>query len=112
MEETPEHLSIFLEYVPGGSVGRMIRTHGKVSGFPCIPRALLTFAAQFPEDVIKHFTFQILTGLRYLHNLGILHRDLKGDNILCDQDGVCKISDFGTSKKSRASHSSLATFPS
>ncbi|KAL8291764.1 hypothetical protein RQP46_002022 [Phenoliferia psychrophenolica] len=83
MEETPEHLSIFLEYVPGGSVGRMIRTHGK-----------------FPEDVIKHFTFQILTGLRYLHGLGILHRDLKGDNILCDQDGVCKISDFGTSKKS------------
>ncbi|KAM0751736.1 kinase-like protein, partial [Meredithblackwellia eburnea MCA 4105] len=84
MEETPEYLSIFLEYVPGGSVGRIIRTHGK-----------------FPEDVIKHFTFQILTGLRYLHNLGILHRDLKGDNILCDQDGVCKISDFGTSKKSQ-----------
>ncbi|KAK4702319.1 hypothetical protein P7C70_g3901, partial [Phenoliferia sp. Uapishka_3] len=84
MEETPEHLSIFLEYVPGGSVGRMIRTHGK-----------------FPEDVIVHFTFQILTGLQYLHNLGILHRDLKGDNILCDQDGVCKISDFGTSKKSQ-----------
>lgn len=31
MEQTPEFLSIFLEYVPGGSIGRIIRTHGKVS---------------------------------------------------------------------------------
>ena len=30
MEQTHEFLSIFLEYVPGGSVGRIIRTHGKV----------------------------------------------------------------------------------
>ncbi|KAK4049445.1 mitogen-activated protein kinase kinase kinase [Microbotryomycetes sp. JL201] len=83
MEQTPEHLSIFLEYVPGGSIGRIVRTHGK-----------------FEEDVIKFFTVQILEGLEYLHSLGILHRDMKADNILTDHDGMCKISDFGTSKKS------------
>ncbi|GAA5881943.1 hypothetical protein JCM3774_002081 [Rhodotorula dairenensis] len=83
MEQTPEYLSIFLEYVPGGSIGRIIRTHGK-----------------FEEDVIRFFTLQILDGLEYLHGLGILHRDMKADNILIDQDGMCKISDFGTSKKS------------
>ncbi|GAA5850879.1 hypothetical protein JCM8547_009118 [Rhodosporidiobolus lusitaniae] len=83
MEQTPEFLSIFLEYVPGGSIGRIIRTHGK-----------------FEENVIKFFTLQILDGLGYLHKLGILHRDMKADNILIDQDGMCKISDFGTSKKS------------
>ncbi|BGP13263.1 mitogen-activated protein kinase kinase kinase [Rhodosporidiobolus nylandii] len=83
MEQTPEFLSIFLEYVPGGSIGRIIRTHGK-----------------FEENVIKFFTHQILDGLEYLHSLGILHRDMKADNILIDQDGMCKISDFGTSKKS------------
>ncbi|GAA5897041.1 hypothetical protein JCM6882_007339 [Rhodosporidiobolus microsporus] len=83
MEQTPEFLSIFLEYVPGGSIGRIIRTHGK-----------------FEENVIKFFTHQILDGLAYLHALGILHRDMKADNILIDQDGMCKISDFGTSKKS------------
>ncbi|GAA5924367.1 mitogen-activated protein kinase kinase kinase BCK1 [Sporobolomyces koalae] len=83
MEQTHEFLSIFLEYVPGGSVGRIIRTHGK-----------------FEENVIKFFTLQILEGLEYLHSLGILHRDMKADNILIDQDGMCKISDFGTSKKS------------
>ncbi|GAA5974081.1 hypothetical protein JCM11641_003422 [Rhodosporidiobolus odoratus] len=83
MEQTPEFLSIFLEYVPGGSIGRIIRTHGK-----------------FEENVIRFFTIQILDGLQYLHSLGILHRDMKADNILIDQDGMCKISDFGTSKKS------------
>ncbi|CEQ39184.1 SPOSA6832_00682 [Sporobolomyces salmonicolor] len=87
MEQTPEFLSIFLEYVPGGSVGRIIRTHGK-----------------FEENVIKFFTLQILDGLEYLHSLGILHRDMKADNILIDQDGMCKISDFGTSKKSGERH--------
>ena len=57
---------------------------------------------QFEEDVIRFFTLQILDGLEYLHGLGILHRDMKADNILIDQDGMCKISDFGTSKKSGA----------
>ena len=87
MEQTPEHLSIFLEYVSGGSVGRIVRTYGK-----------------FEENVIKFFTFQILQGLQYLHDKKILHRDLKADNILTDQDGMCKISDFGTSKRSASAY--------
>lgn len=82
-EETPAHLSILLEYVPGGSVGRCLRKHGK-----------------FEVQVIQFFTTQILEGLEYLHSRGILHRDLKADNILVKMDGTIKISDFGISKKS------------
>jgi len=82
-EETPQHMSIFLEYVDGGSVGRCLRKHGK-----------------FEEQVIQFFTVQILEGLEYLHSRGILHRDLKADNILVRMDGTVKISDFGISKKS------------
>lgn len=111
MEQTPEFLSIFLEYVPGGSIGRIIRTHGKVrlprSHSPPLRHSFGSFSdpraeqsSQFEENVIKFFTLQILDGLEYLHSLGILHRDMKADNILIDQDGMCKISDFGTSKKS------------
>ncbi|KAJ6575023.1 hypothetical protein B0H19DRAFT_623877 [Mycena capillaripes] len=81
-EETPANLSIFLEYVPGGSIGSCLLKHGR-----------------FDEDVTKSFTSQILAGLEYLHSKGILHRDLKSDNILVEMSGVCKISDFGISKR-------------
>lgn len=75
-------ISIFLEYIPGGSVGSCLKKHGK-----------------FEESVVRDLTRQMLDGLAYLHREGILHRDLKGDNILLDLDGTCKISDFGISKK-------------
>ncbi|KAF7320074.1 MAP kinase kinase kinase [Mycena kentingensis (nom. inval.)] len=81
-EETPSNLSIFLEYVPGGSIGSCLAKHGK-----------------FEEDVTKSFTSQILAGLEYLHSKGVIHRDLKSDNILVEMTGICKISDFGISKR-------------
>ena len=75
-------ISIFLEYIDGGSVGSCLRKHGK-----------------FEEPVVSSLTRQTLQGLSYLHDSGILHRDLKADNILLTSDGICKISDFGISKK-------------
>jgi mitogen-activated protein kinase kinase kinase len=75
-------ISIFLEYIAGGSIGSCLRRHGK-----------------FKEDIVSSLTRQTLAGLAYLHREGILHRDLKADNILLDTDGTCKISDFGISKK-------------
>lgn len=76
-------ISIFLEYISGGSIGSCLRKHGK-----------------FEESVVSSLTRQTLAGLSYLHSEGILHRDLKADNILLDPDGTCKISDFGISKRS------------
>lgn len=82
-EEKNHIYSLFLEYVAGGSVGSLIRLYGR-----------------FDESLIRHLTVQVLRGLAYLHSKGILHRDMKADNLLLDQDGICKISDFGISRKS------------
>ncbi|KAI0471392.1 hypothetical protein F4859DRAFT_505207 [Xylaria cf. heliscus] len=81
-ERKETSISIFLEYISGGSIGSCLRKHGK-----------------FEEPVVRSLTRQTLSGLAYLHREGILHRDLKADNILLDLDGTCKISDFGISKK-------------
>ncbi|ROT35897.1 Pkinase-domain-containing protein [Sodiomyces alkalinus F11] len=82
-----DFLNIFLEYVPGGSVQTMLNSYGAL-----------------PEPLVRSFVRQILTGLSYLHNRDIIHRDIKGANILVDNKGTIKISDFGISKKLEASN--------
>ena len=82
-----DYLNIFLEYVPGGSVQTMLNSYGAL-----------------PEPLVRSFVRQILTGLSYLHNRDIIHRDIKGANILVDNKGTIKISDFGISKKLEASN--------
>jgi mitogen-activated protein kinase kinase kinase len=82
-----DNLNIFLEYVPGGSVQTMLNSYGAL-----------------PEPLVRSFVRQILTGLSYLHNMDIIHRDIKGANILVDNKGTIKISDFGISKKLEASN--------
>ena len=53
---------------------------------------------RFPEEVVKFYAFQISLGIGHLHSSGILHRDLKLENILIDSDGYLKLIDFGLAK--------------
>ncbi|KAI8063894.1 kinase-like domain-containing protein [Gongronella butleri] len=88
VDEPDRRLLIFMEYVPGGSVSRLLEDRGPL-----------------PLSVIKYFTRQILMGLTYIHGEHITHRDIKGANILVDNKGVCKISDFGLSRLNHGSAS-------
>ncbi|XP_025603653.1 mitogen-activated protein kinase kinase kinase NPK1 isoform X1 [Arachis hypogaea] len=75
-------LNILLEFVPGGSISSLLGKFGA-----------------FPEAVIRTYTKQLLLGLEYLHKNGIMHRDIKGANILVDNKGCIKLADFGASKQ-------------
>ncbi|KAG9129957.1 hypothetical protein Leryth_007078 [Lithospermum erythrorhizon] len=50
---------------------------------------------KFSEPQIKCYMQQLLSGLQHCHNRGVLHRDIKGSNLLIDNSGVLKIADFG-----------------
>ncbi|KAJ3202679.1 hypothetical protein HDU82_007178 [Entophlyctis luteolus] len=64
-------LNVFLQYVSGGSISSLLSKTGKLD--------LL---------VARYFTFQVLCGMAYLHSKNIIHRDIKGANILVDVDGI------------------------
>lgn len=73
--------------------------------------ALLRNYGAFEEALVRNFVRQILQGLNYLHERDIIHRDIKGANILVDNKGGIKISDFGISKKVEDSEFPFLSLP-
>lgn len=57
------------------------------------------FEAQFSEDELSIVCASALLGLKYLHGYGIIHRDVKGKNILVNKYGDVKLADLGIAKK-------------
>lgn len=81
-QQTNLHVHIFMEYLPGGSVHDHIKQHGALN-----------------ESLTRKYTRQILEGVSFLHATLIVHRDIKGANILRDLRGNVKLADFGASKR-------------
>lgn len=83
--QTPERLYLMMDYCPGGDLGIMLAKGGKI-----------------PEDLARIYCAEILLALQYLHEQGIVYRDLKPDNIVLDPTGHCRLTDFGLSKEGMA----------
>lgn len=71
---------LVVEYLPGGDLYSLLDVFGA-----------------FDEDVAKLYTMEILEALRYLRSNGIIHRDIKPDNVLVSSAGTLKLTDFGLS---------------
>lgn len=73
-----KHLYIILEYMEQGSLAHVLKRFGAMS-----------------ESLAAVYISQVLQGLEYLHDQGVLHRDIKGANVLTNKEGVAKLCDFG-----------------
>jgi serine/threonine protein kinase len=77
-----DNLFIVMEYCENGSLQTILKKFGK-----------------FPESLVAVYISQVLEGLIYLHQQGVIHRDIKGANILTNKDGSVKLADFGVSSR-------------
>ncbi|CAE7526429.1 mkkA [Symbiodinium sp. CCMP2456] len=93
-----DSLFIYLEFMAGGSLAQALRQFG------C-----------FEESLLLAYTREMLEGLEYLHTreTPVVHRDIKGANVLVDLDCHAKLSDFGCSKRDNdtMSHTMRGSIP-
>ncbi|XP_010534878.1 PREDICTED: MAP3K epsilon protein kinase 1-like isoform X2 [Tarenaya hassleriana] len=82
--KTRSHLHIILEYVENGSLANIIKPNR---------------FGPFPESIVADYIAQVLEGLVYLHEQGVIHRDIKGANILITKESLVKLADFGVATK-------------
>jgi len=76
-----KRLFMMLEYVNGGELFSYLRREGRL-----------------PNDHVRFYSGEIVLVFGYLHNLHIIYRDLKPENVLLDSDGHVKLTDFGFAK--------------
>ncbi|KAF9887841.1 hypothetical protein FE257_009501 [Aspergillus nanangensis] len=90
-----ETLNIILEYCENGSLHSIAKNFGR-----------------FPENLVGLYMAQVLHGLLYLHEQGVIHRDIKGANILTTKEGLVKLADFGVASRTTGlSESSVVGTP-
>ncbi|XP_068051943.1 myosin-IIIb isoform X10 [Anomalospiza imberbis] len=77
-------LWLVLELCNGGSVTELVK-------------GLLKCGRRLDEAIISYILYGALLGLQHLHNNRIIHRDVKGNNILLTTEGGVKLVDFGVS---------------
>ncbi len=81
-----ENRYLVMEYVQGKTLKQVIQERGRIS-----------------PDVAAQITIRILSALQHAHSNGIIHRDIKPQNILVNADGLIKVADFGIARMADSS---------
>ena len=79
--ETDKYMLIIMEYISGGNLQNFVRKRRKLC-----------------EKTARILYRQLIQGIKYIHSKGIVHRDIKLENILLDLNNIVKICDFGVGK--------------
>ena len=80
--QTVERIYFVMPFISGGELFQHLKKRGTLS-----------------EEKIRFYGAQIALAIEYLHKRGIIYRDIKPENILIDEQGYIKLTDFGFSKK-------------
>ena len=80
--QSPSKFYLGMEYIPGGELFRYVQKKGKL-----------------PIEEVRFYVAEIGLALEHLHSLGVIYRDLKPENVLLDEEGHIKLTDFGLSKE-------------
>jgi len=81
-EKEDDYVNIIMEYVEGGSLAKTVNKFSSL-----------------PESLVAFYVEQVLEGLVYLHEQGVVHRDIKGANLLNTKEGLIKLADFGVAAR-------------
>lgn len=79
------YLNVVMDYIPDTAYKVM--------------KQYLKMKQMVPNLIVKLYSYQLLRSIAYIHALGLCHRDIKPQNILCDTSNhVLKLCDFGSAK--------------
>ncbi|KAF9350630.1 Serine/threonine-protein kinase [Mortierella sp. NVP85] len=87
--QDPQYLYLIMEFLPGGDLMTMLIKYDI-----------------FSEDATRFYIAECVLAIADIHKMGFIHRDIKPDNILIDERGHIKLSDFGLSTGFHKTHDS------
>lgn len=93
--KTSDSLNVILEFCSGGSLRQLYKRLGH----------------GIPEPQVISYVKQILEGLHYLHDQGVVHRDVKAANMLLSESGEVKLADFGVATTVATLHNTVVGTP-